>query len=144
MAIVGFSFVKMVVERKNFVKGKVNIANNISIKDVHEHDLSLGKDKQPALKMTFEFTSKYKPDIGDITLTGEVINLEDEKKTKEILKEWKKSKKLPQEVMTPVLNHVLNKCNIQSLILSKDINLPPPIPMPRINPKQTDEKQYIG
>ena len=59
MTIVGFSFTKMVIERKNFIKGKINIANNISIKNVSETTLALGKGKQPALKMIFEFVSKY-------------------------------------------------------------------------------------
>tara|TARA_Y100000310_G_scaffold344510_1_gene457651 strand:+ start:4091 stop:4495 length:405 start_codon:yes stop_codon:yes gene_type:complete len=134
----------MVIERKNFIKGKINIANNISIKNVSETTLALGKGKQPALKMIFEFVSKYNPNIGSINLTGEVLNLEDDKKSKEILKEWKKNKKLPGEIMTPILNHILNKCNIQSLILSKDINLPPPIPMPKISATDGKEKQYIG
>tara|TARA_Y100000310_G_scaffold157498_1_gene156855 strand:- start:662 stop:1096 length:435 start_codon:yes stop_codon:yes gene_type:complete len=144
MAIVGFSFTKMTVERKNFVKGKVNIANNISIKNVTETKLDLGKNKDTAVKMEFNFTSKYTPDIGEVNLFGELVNIEDEKKTKEILAEWKKSKKLPTDIMTPILNHILTKCNIQSLILSKEINLPPPIPMPRINPKEGKESDYIG
>tara|TARA_B100000315_G_C14506891_1_gene555030 strand:- start:352 stop:786 length:435 start_codon:yes stop_codon:yes gene_type:complete len=144
MTIVGFSFIKMVVERKGFVKGKVNIANNISIKNVEQSDLSLGKGKEPALKITFDFISKYNPSVGEINLIGEVMNLEDAKKTKEILAEWKKTKKLPSEFMTPILNHVLTKCNIQALILSKDLNLPPPIPMPRIKAQEGKEKEYIG
>jgi hypothetical protein len=134
----------MTVERKDFVKGKVNIANNISIKDVKETKLSLGKGKEAAVKMEFNFTSKYTPAIGEVNLIGELVNIEDEKKTKEILAEWKKSKQLPTDVMTPILNHILTKCNIQSLILTKEINLPPPIPMPRINPKQGKEAEYIG
>ncbi|MDP7115837.1 MAG: hypothetical protein QF632_00920 [Candidatus Woesearchaeota archaeon] len=144
MTIVGFSFTKMIVERKASVKGKINIANNISIKEVKESQIALGKGKETAIKLTFDFSSKYNPNVGIINLIGEVLNIEDEKKTKDILKEWKKSKKLPQEIMTPILNHILNKCNIQSLILSKDLNLPPPIPMPRINPTEGKEKQYIG
>ncbi len=144
MAIVGFSFTKMTVERKSFVKGKINIANNISVKDVSETELSLGKGKEPALKMVFEFSSKYNPDIGEINIIGELLDLEEEKKSKDIVKEWKKTKKLPSDLMNPILNHILNKCNIQALILSRDLNLPPPIPMPRINPTDGKERQYIG
>jgi hypothetical protein len=49
---------------------------------------------------------------------------------------WKKDKKLPKEIMPVILNTVLNKCNIQALILSEQINLPPPIPMPKLQSAQ--------
>ena len=53
-------------------------------------------------------------------------------KVKEVLDGWKKDKKLPKEIMTTILNSVLTKCNIQALILSEQINLPPPIPLPKL------------
>lgn len=136
MVVVGFNFTKINVERKSNVKGKIKISNNVTMKDVSQQELSLGKAKENGLKFTFEFTSKYDPDIGEISLTGEVISIEEEKKAKEILKEWKKSKKVPQDIMTNILNHVLTKCNIKALILSQDMNLPPPIPLPSVQPKQ--------
>ncbi len=73
MVIIGFSFTKMNAERKTPIGGKISISNNVSIKKVEEHKLSLGAGKESALKFTFEFTSNYKPDIGDINLLGEVI-----------------------------------------------------------------------
>ena len=48
-----------------------------------------------------------------------------------------------EEVMAQVINSVLTKSNIQALILSRDVNLPPPIPMPKVNMKQ-DNNDYIG
>lgn len=130
--IVGFNFTKMSAERKEGVKGKININNNVSIKNVEERDLALGKEKQNALNFTFEFTSKYEPKLGEIMLGGEVIFMADPKKAKEILDGWKKDKKVPKDVMTSILNTVLAKCNIQALIISRDINLPPPIPLPKV------------
>jgi len=132
MAILGFNFNKINVERGESVTGKINISNNVSIMDVKEQDLSLGKDKQQALKFTFEFTSKYEPKLGSILLGGELMFLGDTKKTKEILDEWKKNKRVPKDVMTSILNTVLTKCNIEALILSQQVNLPPPIQLPRV------------
>src|SRR3989338_3766113 len=131
MAIVGFNFAKINVERKEVQRGKINISNNVAIKDVESTDISLGKEKQNALKFTFEFTSKFEPKIGSILLGGDLIYLGDVKKVKEVLDGWKNDKSIPKDVMTSILNTVLTKCNIQALILSQDVNLPPPVPLPR-------------
>lgn len=143
MPTIGFSFTKIKVERKeDIISGKVNISNNISIKDIVKKDMSLGGSKQEGLKFVFEFTSKYSPDVCSINLNGNVLYLEDKKKVEEILSNWKKDKKVAPDVMTAVLNTALTKCNIQALILSQELNLPPPIPLPKVEQKQS--KEYIG
>ena len=141
MAIVGFNFVKLEAEKKEMAKGKINISNNVSITNVDEKKISLANDKQKVLSFTFEFTSKYEPDAGHIKFVGDVLVMEEAKKAKELLDGWKKDKKLPKEIMTGILNTVLNKCNIQALILSDQINLPPPIPLPKVQPAQPAQKE---
>ncbi|MBW2966793.1 hypothetical protein KY342_06850 [Candidatus Woesearchaeota archaeon] len=136
MTIIGSGFTKINVEKKAPVKGKININNNASIKAVEEYPLP-GKSNQKGLRFTFEFFSKYEPKIGEINIEGNVILLLEAKKGEEVLANWKKDKKLPKEVMTPVLNTALTNCNIQALILSKDVGLPPPIPLPKL---KTEEK----
>ncbi len=133
MTIVGFNFNKINVEKKNQIKSKVNISNNVSIRNIKKTDLSLGNAKQEGLKFEFVFTSRFDPEIGEIVLEGDVLMIEDKPKVKEILDSWKKNKKIPSETMTRVLNSVLSRCNIEALILSKEVNLPPPIPMPKVN-----------
>ena len=39
-----------------------------------------------------------------------------------------------------VLNTILTKCNIESLILAEKINLPPQIPLGRMVPKKSEPK----
>ena len=138
MTIVGFNFTKLEAEKKEGVKGKINISNNVSINKVGEKSLSITDEKQKVLAFTFEFTSKYDPDLGSIKITGDVLNMDSPAKAKEILDGWKKDKRLPKEIMTDVLNTVLTKCNIQALILSEQVNLPPPIQLPKI---QVGQKQ---
>ena len=138
MTIVGFNFTSVNAEKKDALKGNVNINNNVTIKDITEKDLSLGTSKQKSLRFMFEFTSKYEPNVGSITLNGDVLFIEEAKKIKEILDGWKKDKRLPKEVTTKVLNAVLGKCNVQALILSEQLNLPAPIPLPKV---QIGEKQ---
>ena len=132
MTILGFNFTKINVERKEGMKGKLNIKNNVTIKDIEEVDLPVGKDKQKAIKFLFEFTSEYEPKVGSIILSGDLMLMEETKKINAVLAEWKKEKKVAKDVMTPLLNTVLTRCNIQALILSQHVNLPPPIPLPKV------------
>src|SRR3989338_536076 len=141
MAIVGFNFTRINVERKEMQKGKINISNNVAIKDVKPTDISLGKEKQDALKFTFEFTSRFEPKIGSIILGGDLLFLGDASKIKEVNEGWKKDKRVPKDIMTSILNTILAKCNIQALILSQEVNLPPPVPLPKVQ-VGAPEKEY--
>lgn len=132
MAVIGFNFTRINAERKQPVTGQIKIANNMAIKKVEEHAIMLGKAKQEGLKFTFEFTSKYEPNIGDMLIVGEVIYINQPDRIKAIVSEWRKSKKVSKDVMTELLNSVLDKCNIQALTLSRDMNLPPPVPLPKV------------
>ncbi len=136
MTVVGFNFNKIDVERTKLLQGKVSINNNIAIKDVENKDLSLGAAKQMGLKVGFEYEVKYtneaKENLAHIGLAGEVLILEQDSKVKELLKEWEKSKKLNKEVTLQVINTAHAKCNVQAIILSRDINLPSPIPLPKV------------
>jgi len=140
MSIISLNFIKMEAEKKSNAIGKVNITNNISINEVSAIKLSLGQNVQDGLKFRFEFISKYNPDLGLIRFNGELVALESEDLTKEILDEWKKNKAIKKEVMANYLNHILGRCNIEALILSKEINLPPPIPLPKVEAEVENKK----
>ena len=143
--IVGFGFTKLSAEKGEAAKGKIDINNNVSVKDIQEDNFSLGKDKQQnVLRFIFEFTSNYEPNVGKILFEGELLYMEEPKKAKEILSSWKKDKKIPKELMGAMLNTILIKCNVQALILSQQVNLPPPIPMPKVQMAAADNKDYIG
>jgi len=133
LVVIGFSFTKFNVERKGLATGKLNVSNNVVIKDVEEKQLNLGgKEKQDGLIFTFEFTSNYEPNVGTIALTGEVVSIEDPKLVKNIVKGWKKDKKIEPAIIRNVMNNILAKCTVQALILSQEINLPSPIPLPQV------------
>ncbi|MCK4589838.1 MAG: hypothetical protein KAT77_05310 [Nanoarchaeota archaeon] len=132
MAIIGVNITKIDAERKDPQGGKISINNNISITNVEEKDLSLGSAKQKGLKFIFLFKCDYVPDVGRINLEGNVMFLAPAEKVKDVLESWKKNKNVPAEMMEPILNAALNKCNIEAIKLSQDINLPTPVPMPRL------------
>ena len=132
MPVVGFGLTKINAEKSAPARGKVDIKNNVAITDVLPSDITLGKDKNNAAKFVFEFSSTYEPKIGKIALVGEVLFMDDSVKIKEHLDLWKKEKKVSPEIMPAVLNTVFSKCHIQALIISQEVNLPSPIPMPKI------------
>ena len=143
--IVGFGFTKLSAEKGELAKGKIDINNNVSIKDIKEDDFSFGKDKkQNVLRFIFEFTSKYEPNVGNILFEGELLYMEEPKMAKEILADWKKDKRLSKDLMAGLLNTILTKCNVQALILSQQVNLPSPIPLPKVQINAPAEKSYIG
>lgn len=149
MPIVGFNFDKTLAERKAPVKKGMRAAHNITIEDVKEEPLNLGENtKKPGLKFSFEYKVDYQPDIGEILIKGHILYLEDEKKIKEIVTNWKKNKKMGPELTASLINTAIMKSAIKALSLSQDVNLPPHLPIPtiaRTSPKtQGKAEDYIG
>ena len=135
MTVVGFQFDKIVVDRMDVPKGKMNVKNNIVIKDLEKKEINVGKAKQNLLVFKFEFEANYEPKIAKITLNGTTTYVEKEEKVEELVKGWKKDKKIPKEIMAPLLNNILTRCNIEALILAREVNLPPPIQLPKVTVK---------
>lgn len=131
MGIVGFSFKKIHVERTALNLGKLDIKNNVSLVDVAEAELSLGTVKQKAIKFSFEFKVEYTPKVGEMLFTGEILYINEPTKDAEVLKNWKKDKKLPKELMEEIINVVLSRCNMEGMLLGRDVNLPLPLPIPK-------------
>jgi hypothetical protein len=131
MTIIGFDFTKMHIERRKIIKGKINIANNVAVKAIEDVKMSFGPGKV-GLKFSFQFTTKYEPDIGDVIIEGEVIYLATEEEAKTVMAGWKKDKKIPKDIRIPLLNHVLAKSTIQAVMLSKEMGLPAPIILPHV------------
>lgn len=133
MAVIGFNFTKMSAEKKGVLKGEIKVSNTFTIKDVSEAKLDLGgkTKKQSGLRYSFEFVTTYAPNMGSISLAGDVVDMLDNKDVQAILKEWKDTKKLPDEKTLGVYNTALGKCSVQVIIISKEMGLPLPIPLLR-------------
>ena len=134
MPILGINFTKIEAERKSPVKGKININNNIAINDIKKAEMKL--PGQEALKIEFQFTAKYEPNIGQITINGETIIVDNKKKVEEILEQWKKDKKLPDDILAQIMNSLLTKCNVEALLVGREVGLPPTLNMPKVKVKE--------
>ena len=146
MPVVGLTLNNITAKRTADAVGPSNVGNNISINSVEEINLvGIGKK---GLKLGFEFSVAYtdekKKPFGEMTMAGDVLFLADN--PAEILMDWKKNKKLPEDINLQCINTVIRKCMSKAITLSEDVNLPPPMPLPFAQ-KQTvhDEKsRYIG
>jgi hypothetical protein len=141
--IVVINFTKICAEKMVSKIQKLNINNNIKITSVEEADVEV-KQGNSALKICFEFESNYEPEIASLKIAGEAIDVEDKKNAKTILNDWTKNKRIPENFLTDIMNVILNKCNVEAILLSKELNLPPPLPMPKVGVKKKEENNYIG
>jgi len=146
MPVVGIVLREMKGKRIADYNGVMNINSNSAIKDVEEIDLpAVGRR---GIKVNFEFKTDYQTEksntFADIIITGDVLWLVEDAST--IVKTWKKDKKLPEDISLQTINTILRKCATKALVLSEDLNLPPPIALPFATRKEEAQQsqRYIG
>ncbi|VVB78671.1 Uncharacterised protein [uncultured archaeon] len=130
MRIIGFNLSKIVAEKKEKSVEKVQINQNINIKDVIKEKIPISQGE--ALSVKFLFTIDYSEDFAKVEFGGNVLLLPEKDELKTFLKEWK-DKKVPEEFRTPLFNFIMSKCNIKALNLEEELSLPHHVPMPRID-----------
>lgn len=145
MVVIGFNLKKILVERKNIVRGEVKVNTRMNILNVKKEEVKLtaGKD---VIRFDFEFLISYvgvadhTGHVADLSFEGEVLYLVDPKDTKKILDDWKK-KEIEEEIRVRVLNTILAKCNLKALVLEEEIGLPSHIPLPRLGKKERGKEE---
>ena len=124
----GVSMIKMFridgIEAKRFIEPEnapreIRIDNNSSIISIAQVDVN-------EVKIDFKFTITYSG-IGVITFDGILIY---EGNAKEIMEEWKKKHRMPDDVAQEVHATIINNCVIEGVVIAKEVRLPPPIPPP--------------
>ena len=133
MQIIGFNLIKILVERKERPKQKIEVKQNINIDGISKDKINISKEE--ILKIEFTFNVDYNPDFAKLELKGHVIILPEKEELKKIIKEWK-NKKLQEEFRIPLFNFIMSKCNIKALNFEDELGLPLHIPMPRLGPKR--------
>lgn len=139
MPVTNFRIRKIEAERKKkkIKGGKVDVRSNFAI-------TSIKKDNDPILgeflRVEFRFDVDYTPDLGKINLKGELWyydeNLDKIAKIKE--KEVELDKKPGEEISTSILQESL----VEAITIAKQIKLPIPIRMPKVNLKK-DKARFI-
>jgi len=113
--------------------GQININNNATLTNVSKND-----DK---LIANFVFTCNYEPNIGTIRLEGEISMTSLEGEDKDAVLKWEKSgkKDLPREIAGKISSIMISNCMVEATVLSREVQLPPPIP-PIPMPKEEKAK----
>jgi len=148
--IVGFNFKKIAVERKKKLIKGMKVRYDMDLKEVYEESSRLSSGGSTVLGFAFEFSVDYNPDIVSLKILGTVNYMLPQDEAKKVLDLWKTTKKLPKDVSIPVINNILDRCNIKALELEQDMALPSHIPMPSLATPTTSKKdtaeaeKYIG
>ncbi len=133
MKIIGFSLSKISADKKEKFQEKIQINQDIDIKDVIKEKIPISEDE--ILRINFVFTIKYSGDFAKLEFGGNILVLPEKDELKEFIKAWK-DKQVPQEFRAFLFNFIMNKCNIKALSLEDELNLPLHLPLPRINQEQ--------
>jgi hypothetical protein len=121
------SFEITAIEAKRFSKigervANIKVENNSTITQMvkGEGDLSY---------IDFRFTANY-TGLGYIKIEGQITVFE---MAEMVLDNWRRTNNLPVEDANAVHNAVVSNCMVTALIVAREIKLPAPIPIPRIN-----------
>lgn len=143
MNILNVSFNSISAKKEQAPKGKLGIKSNVSITSVE--DANIGVDKSnTTLRVGFSFNTEYSPDYASIQITGQMIVLEEKENAKKMLDTWNKEKKVNKDFSIPLMNTIMSKCVMESIIIAKELNLPSPLPMPKVEqsaPVKAETKQ---
>jgi len=123
MKLAGFNFTKIVAEKKQNSFKELKIETKINLTDIQEIKQDLMKSKDSFLNINFSYTIDYLPEIATLEFQGHCVLSVDQRKAKDILKDWK-DKKVDDEFRLAVFNLILMKSNIKALQFEEELNLP--------------------
>ena len=141
MPIIGFNFDKFLVEKKKELEPPIKVDSGMKIVDVKKEEITVGGMKESILRFDYEFTVKYDPKQAEVLIEGHLLFAEDSKKVDEVYKTWKKDKKFDSGLTQLVMNNVLMRCNIKTLLLTQEVGLPPHIRLPMIKQKPAPQQK---
>ncbi len=91
-----------------------------------------------AAQVEFEYTASYGP-LGMIKFGGEFVY--EGKDAEEVAKKWQETKNMPNEVASQIHTAIMHFCLPEAVMVSRDLRLPPPIPMPQVRFDKEAEKE---
>jgi hypothetical protein len=125
MQLAGFE--TSTIEAKRFSRAGEHLAN---IRIDHNSTVTqINRVSPNTATVEFRFTINY-VGMGYIKIEGSVL-LEGE--VDALMSEWSATGSMPNETANIVHNVIVSNCIPSALLIARDIRLPPPFPLPRIN-----------
>lgn len=99
--------------------------------------------KEDRLAAPFVVTISYNPSIAQINIKGQALILATPEEIEKIHDDYKKQTPPPQLLLQAITNTSL----VEATVVSRSLNIPPPIPMPSVPAPQKPDKErpsYVG
>jgi hypothetical protein len=110
----------------------IQISTNINI-------VSMEKKTDGGLEVPFVLTINYNPSLAQISLKGSAYAIGDKSEIDNAVKQYEDKKPPPPIIMQSISNVVF----IESVLISRTLNIPPPIPLPQIPEAKTPSSKPI-
>ena len=107
----------------------VQIATNLNV-------VGINKKSEDLLEVPFVFTINYTPGVAQISMKGKSHVTGSADELEQILKEHKEKKPPPPVILQSISNIVF----LESVLICRSLNIPPPIPLPKIGPAPKKER----
>jgi hypothetical protein len=99
----------------------IQIGTNINV-------VGMEKNSDGTLEVPFVLAINYNPSIAQISLKGSAYVSGDKNEIEKVLKDHEEKKPPPPLIVQSISNVVF----IESVLISRTLNIPPPIPLPQI------------
>jgi len=86
------------------------------------------RKSENSLEVPFVLTINYNPSIAQISLKGKAYVIGDKNEIEKVYKDYEEKKPPPPVIIQSISNVVF----IESVVISRTLNIPPPIPLPQI------------
>ena len=113
---------------------KVKVASSTHIRKVSR----MKHEGEECVAVDFVFASDYEPKIGDFKIEGEAYLVDE--KVDELIEKKGNETSLCENAKFFTLNAVTNKCIRLCILLTEDMQLPPPVQFPFFSAKKKDDK----
>lgn len=108
----------------------VQISTNLNL-------VGIEKKRDDLLEVPFVFTINYIPAVAQISVKGRAHVTGEKEELKQIHNTY--AEKKPPPVI--VVQSISNVAFIESIIITRTLNIPPPVPLPQISPGGTEGKK---
>ncbi|MCJ7713873.1 hypothetical protein MUO66_05395 [Candidatus Bathyarchaeota archaeon] len=114
----------------------IQIGTNINV-------INIERNKNGVLIVPFVLSINYNPSIAQINLKGSAYVVGEPKEIEKVLKDHEKKQPPPSLIVQSIANFAF----IESVLISRTLNIPPPVPLPKIpdakNRNKNTQKENI-
>ena len=109
----------------------IQIGTNINV-------INIEKNKNGVLIVPFVLSINYNPSIAQIKLKGSAYVVGEPKEIEKVLKDHEQKQPPPPLIVQSIANFAF----IESVLISRTLNIPPPVPLPKIPEVKNRNKKH--